>query len=205
MRRGCRSVSFPPPLGGSVRVGGVFEAEDHSRIILISGGARSGKSDYALRIGEEISGRRIFVATAELLRDPSGSILDFEMAERIRRHRKSRSQGWETVEEPVELAACLDARGAEAQVMVVDCLTLWLSNLLERDMEAGARVSHLCEVLRKASVRVILVTNEVGMGIIPDNPLGRRFVDLAGAMNREVARAADRVYLMVSGMPVKVK
>ncbi len=180
-------------------------ADRDNKVVLVTGGARSGKSAFALRLGEEGAGRKVLIATAEILRNKAGEVLDPEMAERIRRHRESRSNLWETVEEPIKLPDAIATWGKISRVVLVDCLTLWLSNLLHRERDALRGITQLCEVLRKVSSQAILVTNEVGMGVIPDHPLGRRFVDLAGTMNREVAGVADAVYCMVSGIPVKVK
>ncbi len=180
-------------------------ADRENKVVLVTGGARSGKSAFALRLGEEGAGRKVLIATAEILRNKAGEVLDPEMAERIRRHRESRSKRWKTVEEPIKLPDAIARWEKRSGGILVDCLTLWLSNLLCQERDILGEMSRLSATLRRVSTQVVLVTNEVGLGIIPDHPLGRRFVDLAGTMNREVAGVADAVYCMVSGIPVKVK
>jgi adenosylcobinamide kinase/adenosylcobinamide-phosphate guanylyltransferase len=165
-------------------------------IILITGGARSGKSTRAEARARAFAGRPVYVATAEAL--------DAEMRERIAKHRLRRGNEWLERETPLELAAALletDGGGAR----LVDCLTLWLSNLMhaERDWEKEARL--LLEALSRQRSPVVLVTNEVGLGIVPDNALARRFRDAAGILNQMVARAADEVEFVVAGLPMRVK
>jgi adenosylcobinamide kinase/adenosylcobinamide-phosphate guanylyltransferase len=174
-------------------------------IHLITGGSRSGKSRRALELGQGLGTRRTFVATCPPI--------DAEMVARIERHRaERRGAGWQTVEEPYDLAAAIAA--ADGDVVLVDCLTLWVSNLLLRsDSEAAAfgedrMVSRCEEVLAACAERggdVLFVTNEVGLGGVPDNELARRFRDLAGRCNQTVAAAAERVTLMVSGLPLELK
>jgi adenosylcobinamide kinase / adenosylcobinamide-phosphate guanylyltransferase len=165
-------------------------------IILITGGARSGKSTRAELRVRALPGRPVYIATAEAL--------DGEMRERIEKHRARRGTEWLERETPLELVAGLietDGGGAR----LVDCLTLWLSNLMhaERDWEKEAKL--LVEVLRAQKSPVVLVTNEVGLGIVPDNALARRFRDAAGIVNQMVARAADEVEFVVAGLPMRVK
>jgi adenosylcobinamide kinase/adenosylcobinamide-phosphate guanylyltransferase len=165
-------------------------------IILITGGARSGKSTRAETRARAFAGRPVYVATAEAL--------DAEMHERIAKHRLRRGNEWLERETPLEVAAALletDGGGAR----LVDCLTLWLSNLMhaERDWEKEARL--LLEALSRQRSPVVLVTNEVGLGIVPDNALARRFRDAAGILNQMVARAADEVEFVVAGLPMRVK
>jgi adenosylcobinamide kinase/adenosylcobinamide-phosphate guanylyltransferase len=170
------------------------------RITFIVGGARSGKSRFALTLGEEVSGRKMFVATAEAL--------DAEMADRIRRHRRARSKTWETIEEPVKLCNVLGAKSKPYQLILIDCLTLWLSNLMQKDNNPKAvftEIDRLVDCLKRTELNVILVSNEVGWGIIPENPLARGFRDLAGLMNQKIAEAAEAVYLMSTGIPVRIK
>ena len=165
-------------------------------IILVTGGARSGKSTRAEARARGFSGKPIYIATAEAL--------DVEMRERIASHRARRGHDWLERETPLELAAALDETdGAGARL--VDCLTLWLSNLIyaERDWETEG--VHLVQVLGRQSSPVVLVTNEVGLGIVPDNALARRFRDAAGVLNQMIARAADEVELVVAGLPMRVK
>lgn len=173
-----------------------------AEIILITGGSRSGKSQHAQSLCEALPGQRLFLATA--------AALDDEMAQRITRHQEDRRQGdWQTVEEPLEIEAVV--RGAEPDATIlVDCLTLWVSNLLHRepalaedDIDQYGR-----ELLRTARQRpgiMVLVTNEVGMGIVPDNHLSRRFRDLTGRLNQTIAMAADQVVLVTCGIPLPIK
>jgi adenosylcobinamide kinase/adenosylcobinamide-phosphate guanylyltransferase len=165
-------------------------------IILVTGGARSGKSTRAEARARAFPGKPVYVATAEAL--------DAEMRERIAKHRARRGSAWLERETPLELVAALvetDGRGAR----LVDCLTLWLSNLMhaERDWEKEAML--LAETLDRQNSPVVLVTNEVGLGIVPDNALARRFRDAAGILNQIVARVADEVEFVVAGLPMRVK
>jgi adenosylcobinamide kinase / adenosylcobinamide-phosphate guanylyltransferase len=165
-------------------------------IILITGGARSGKSTRAEARACAFPGKPVYVATAEAL--------DAEMRERIAKHRARRGNAWLEHETPLELVAALvetDGRGAR----LVDCLTLWLSNLMhaERDWEKEAML--LAETLDRQNSPVVLVTNEVGLGIVPDNALARKFRDAAGRLNQRIAARADRVVMLVAGIPMQVK
>ena len=168
-------------------------------IVLIGGGARSGKSRFALDYASDPSRRRAFVATAQ-----AG---DEEMRERIRAHQLNRGPEWTTIEEPLALADVLKARSPEFDVLLVDCVTLWLSNiLLDAERNAEAEINRLMHTLDDpAAATVILVTNEVGCGIVPESELTRTFRDLAGRLNQELARRADEVYWMVFGIPIEVK
>jgi adenosylcobinamide kinase / adenosylcobinamide-phosphate guanylyltransferase len=170
-----------------------------NQIILITGGARSGKSTYAEQRAGELGSRRLYLATAEAK--------DEEMALRIAEHQKRRGNRWVTIEEPIELADVLLARRNQIDCAVVDCLTLWLSNLvLHRDAEfAVEKVEALVETLPQLDFHVVLVTNEVGWGIVPDNPLARQFRDLAGWANQQIATVATEVILMVAGIPMVAK
>ena len=163
-------------------------------VILIGGGSRSGKSRYALELARQRGARPIFLATAQAL--------DGEMAERIRKHREERGDGFVTLEEPLELAAALRAL-PDCDAVVVDCLTLWVSNLMLAGR--GIPTEELIAAARATAATVVFVSNEVGCGIVPENALARQFRDLAGALNQRVAAAADEVYWMVFGIPVKVK
>jgi adenosylcobinamide kinase/adenosylcobinamide-phosphate guanylyltransferase len=162
-------------------------------LILITGGVRSGKSRRALELSDVEP--RIFIATA--------TASDDEMRERIARHRAARDDAWIAIEEPLDVASALRAH-AEG-VVVVDCMTLWLANLIDAGSDAGAAVSDLVDAVRARNGTTILVTNELGMGVVPPYESGRRFRDLAGAMNQSLAIAADRVLLMVSGLEVRLK
>ena len=171
-----------------------------AEVILITGGARSGKSARALQLTEAF-GRRVFIATAEAFDD--------EMRERIERHQAERGEGWETVEAPLDLADALRSVDDPDAVVVVDCLTVWLGNQMHRDPavdEDAPPCADLLAALRASrAARVVLVTNEVGMGIVPADALSRRFRDVAGRLNQRVAALADRVILMVCGQAMFVK
>jgi adenosylcobinamide kinase/adenosylcobinamide-phosphate guanylyltransferase len=167
------------------------------RMILIGGGARSGKSAFALARARRLGARRVFVATAEALDD--------EMRVRIERHRQERGAAFTTLEVPRKLPEVLAT--VEADVVVIDCLTLWLSNLLVADLPAltiHAQVDALTTVLARRRFHALLVSNEVGMGIVPETPLGRAFRDLAGWAHQRLARAADEIYLAAMGMVLRV-
>lgn len=171
-----------------------------NEIVLVTGGGRSGKSDYALKLAEPYR-KRAFVATAVAFDD--------EMRQRIARHRQERDPTFLTVEEPTDLAGAVRALPADTDVAVIDCLTVWLGNLLhkhgEQDDESLPEITAWLELLTHPPCRLMVVTNEVGMGIIPANEEARRFRDMAGRLNQNVARLADRVVLMVSGIPVNAK
>jgi adenosylcobinamide kinase/adenosylcobinamide-phosphate guanylyltransferase len=164
-------------------------------VILVGGGARSGKSRYALELARKHSGRRGFLATAQAFDD--------EMRERIAQHRRERGPEFATFEEPLEVADQILRCRSVVDVLVVDCLTLWVSNLLleNREPNPGA----LLDAAKHLGFTCILVTNEVGSGIVPENALARRFRDLAGSLNQQVAASADEVYLMAFGVPLRVK
>lgn len=167
------------------------------RITLVTGGARSGKSALAETFATRVGGARIYIATAEAF--------DGEMVQRIARHRDQRGPGWHTVEEPLDLVGAL-ARTEGQGVRLVDCLTLWLSNrMAQEEGPASPAVTALCEALRQARSPVVLVTNELGLGIVPENALARRFRDAHGWMNQAVAAAADEVWMAVSGLPLRLK
>lgn len=169
------------------------------QIILVTGGARSGKSKYAEQRAGELGDRRLYVATAEANDD--------EMTQRIMEHKKRRGDAWATIEEPVELSSALLAQRGRTDCILVDCVTLWLSNLvLHRDGTfAGKKVEELLETLPRLDFHVVLVTNEIGWGIVPDNALARQFRDLAGWANQRIAAAANEVVLTVVGIPMTVK
>jgi len=168
-------------------------------IILITGGARSGKSAYAEGRAGVLGSRRLYIATAE-----AG---DDEMAQRIAAHRKRRGSVWTTVEEPVRLAERLLEWRGRADCALVDCLTLWISNLLVggEPSRVEENVEALAQTLPQLDFSIVLVTNEVGAGIVPDNPLARQFRDLAGRANQRIAALAHEVVLMVAGLPIIVK
>ena len=163
-------------------------------IVLVGGGSRSGKSRYALELARGRGSRLGFLATAQAF--------DQEMADRIARHRDERASEFVTIEEPRDIAQAI-ANRHDLDAIVVDCLTLWVSNLMLADLAIG--VDPLIEAARRNPATVIFVTNEVGCGIVPENALSRRFRDLAGTVNQRIAAAADEVYYMAFGIPIKVK
>ena len=165
-------------------------------VILITGGARSGKSRHAEARTLALPGTPQYIATAEAL--------DGEMDARIAAHRARRSDLWQDRAAPLDLVAALEETEGLGP-RLVDCLTLWLSNLMFADRDWRTGCEALCAALQRQHSPVILVTNEVGMGIVPDNALARRFRDAAGSLNQMVARVADEVEFVVSGLPVKVK
>ena len=167
-------------------------------IVLVGGGVRSGKSAFALARAEALGTRRTFVAT--------GEALDGEMDERIARHKAERGDRFTTVEAPVELPAALAA--LDTDVALVDCLTLWLSNLLCREEPASrilARIDELALVLARRRYHTVVVTNEVGMGVVPPSPLGRAFRDLAGTAHQRLAACADELHFAVLGTVLRLR
>jgi adenosylcobinamide kinase/adenosylcobinamide-phosphate guanylyltransferase len=168
------------------------------QILLITGGARSGKSQYAEQRAGQLGERRLCLATAEAK--------DAEMAQRIAEHRKRRGNQWLTIEEPLELTARLLAQRGKTDCALVDCLTLWISNLLMHDeRHVEEKVEDLIGTLPRLGFHLVLVTNEVGWGIVPDNRLARQFRDLAGWANQRIAAAANEVVLTVAGIPMILK
>jgi adenosylcobinamide kinase/adenosylcobinamide-phosphate guanylyltransferase len=166
-----------------------------ARLTLVLGGARSGKSRYAETLITTLPPPWIYVATAQAL--------DAEMTERIGAHQARRGAGWSTIESPHDLASTLSTH-AEAPILV-DCLTLWLSNLMMADAQIDAEFDRLAQALQKVTAPVVLVANEVGSGIVPDNALARRFRDLQGWLNQRIAAQVDNVVLVVAGLPLCVK
>jgi len=168
-------------------------------LTLVLGGARSGKSRYAENLIAALpppwQPPWAYVATAQAL--------DTEMAERIGAHRSRRGPQWRTIEAPCDLAAALKA--CEKLPVLIDCLTLWLSNLMLAHADIDAEIARLEAALAAAKSPVVLVANEVGYGIVPDHPLGRRFRDLQGILNQRIAARADRVVLVVAGLPLAMK
>ena len=167
------------------------------QLTLVLGGARSGKSRYAESLLEAVEGTRVYLATAE----PG----DAEMAERIRRHRERRGDGWETIEEPLALSAALQRTTAPDRAILVDCLTLWLANLMGAGRDVEAETEVLLEALPALAGPVVFVSNEVGQGIVPDNALARAFRDHAGRLNQAVAGVAQSVVLVAAGLPLTLK
>ena len=173
-------------------------AVHHSHLVL--GGARSGKSRHALDQARQFRGPVAFVASARPL--------DGDMAARIARHRAERPPRWTTLEEPYDLAAACRRAARAHDLVLVDCATVWVSNLMERgddDAVVLAAADDLAKLLRERLVSVIVVSNEVGQGVHPPTELGRRFRDLLGFVNQRLAAAADRVTLMVAGLPLVLK
>lgn len=170
-----------------------------SRIILVLGGASSGKSEVALQLAGS-RGPRAFVA--------SGQGLDEEMAVRIARHQATRSADWSTIEEPIDVEAWLIKHGAQYRTILFDCVTLWLSNLVGvgvNDSTILTRVGTLLQAMRTVASRVIIVSNELGFGLVPAEPATRAFRDLAGRVNQAIAAEADEVHLVVTGLPLRMK
>jgi len=177
-----------------------------ARLILVTGGARSGKSDFALQLAQSLPGPRCFIATCP--------VVDSEMEERIVRHREERvGTEWQTVEEQTDIGAVLRAH-QDDPVCLIDCLTLWVNNLLYLREQSGktftdTEMRQHCDLLSEAVAShqgvVICVTNEVGMGIVPDNAAARVYRDLVGRCNRMLAAAATEVYLVSCGIPVRLK
>ena len=168
---------------------------------LILGGAKSGKSRYGLSLAAGCPAPRLFVAT--------GQAKDEEMAVRIAQHRQERGPEWETRDEPLALAQTIFAAQESYGVILVDCLTLWLSNLMLRENQSPGQTEADCEqllaALAKTRIPVILISNEVGLGIVPENPLARQFRDLAGRLHQQLAQTADLVTLVVAGLPLVIK
>ena len=170
------------------------------KLYFITGGARSGKSAFAEKLADGFSGKRAYIATAQAL--------DAEMVERIEHHRKRRGASWDTFEEPLAVDELIRKLSDRYRVVLLDCLTLWLSNVIahtDGDGRVTLRSDELVAALRDFGGVCIAVSNEVGLGIVPDNPLARRFRDLAGMLNQKAAQAADEAYFMASGIPVKLK
>jgi adenosylcobinamide kinase / adenosylcobinamide-phosphate guanylyltransferase len=166
----------------------------------ITGGARSGKSAFAEKLASELAGKRAYLATAQAL-DP-------EMAARIEKHRKDRDSTWDTYEEPLAVAELLKKLSGRYDVVLLDCLTLWLSNVMahtDGDSVVSLRSDELVASICDFNGVCIIVSNEVGLGIVPDNALARRFRDLAGILNQRVAQEADEVYFTAAGIPMKIK
>ncbi|MGF1553609.1 MAG: bifunctional adenosylcobinamide kinase/adenosylcobinamide-phosphate guanylyltransferase [Paracoccaceae bacterium] len=166
-----------------------------AHVTLILGGARSGKSARALALAPEPPRR--FVATAEAL--------DAEMAERIARHKAERGADWALTECPLDLAGAVAATAEPGGTLVIDCLTLWLSNLMHHERDVAAETEGLVAALEAAPGRAVLVSNEVGLGLAPMNALGRAFRDAQGRLNQRVAAAADRVEFVAAGLPLVLK
>lgn len=169
-------------------------AADH---IFITGGARSGKTALAEKLALRLGRNPAYLATAETRDD--------EMAARVEAHRAARAGRFETIEETLDLAGALKRAETEHDIVLVDCLTLWLSNLMEAERDIDDEIGALIATADALTVRTIFVSNEVGLGIVPDNALARRFRDHAGRLNQAVAAAASHAYLVASGLPLTLK
>ena len=169
-------------------------------MIFITGGCRSGKSRYALHYANQNFSKKLFLATCE--------VLDEEIAQRIKLHKKMRGPEWQTIEEPIKIVKKIRECGRNGEVILIDCLTLWLYNLLmkwDNDLRIIDETEKLINIIKQSQTSFILVSNEVGMGIVPADPLSRRYRDLLGTMNQRVAEALDTVIFMVSGIPIFLK
>jgi len=179
----------------------MFKKKFEQGCMLILGGAKSGKSSFALNVCNSLDRERIFLATAQAF--------DQEMEERIRRHQAERGSGWRTVEEPLKVAETISAHDSEDTIILLDCLTLWLNNLYMEhgeDQEAiDEAIKNLARQLTDIHCAVVVVSNEVGMGIVPDNPLSRTYRDTAGYMNQSIARLSGKVVALLAGLPIVLK
>jgi len=170
------------------------------KVIFITGGARSGKSRFAEELAQNFPGPKAYLATAQPL--------DQEMAERILRHKQSRAGDWHTLEEPLRVAEAIRKNGDRFDLILLDCLTLWISNLMMAGWSEEnilGEADRLMQAGQATECSLIFVGNEVGMGIVPDNLQARTFRDLSGLVQQKIAREADEVYLMVSGLPQRIK
>ncbi len=181
-------------------------------ITFIIGGARSGKSSFALNLAnnytsakEVVRGRDTVSRTPKKAYIATAQALDDEMKERIEKHKKERLSDWITFEEPLNIAALIKVLQDKYDVILLDCLTLWLSNLLFSNRAVEEDIKYFCLSLATCHSSLFIVSNEVGMGIVPDNGLSRRFRDLSGYLNQKVAEIADEVYLVTAGIPIKIK
>lgn len=169
--------------------------------LLVIGGCRSGKSRFAEQWAEVRFGKRYLVATLE----DTG---DEEMRRRIDKHKKNRGNSWKTLEESLDLVGVLENHEHEAEVFLIDCLTLWLTNLIMGGMGDGDvedQVNVLCRKVRESKTSIVLVANEIGLGVVPESALGRRFRDLAGWTNQQIAAVCDQVVMVAAGLPIRLK
>jgi adenosylcobinamide kinase/adenosylcobinamide-phosphate guanylyltransferase len=173
-----------------------MQSNQRNMVTLVLGGVRSGKSHYAQKIGEHAR-QVVFVATAQAFDD--------EMRAKIDRHRNSRPKQWKTVEEPLALAEVIAQLGPTCDLMIVDCLTFFAANLLDAKVDEQIAINALSLALQSPPCSVVLVSNEVGSGVVPEYPSGRRFRDLLGEINQIVARVASNVLLLVAGLPLVLK
>jgi adenosylcobinamide kinase / adenosylcobinamide-phosphate guanylyltransferase len=163
----------------------------------VLGGARSGKSSFAQKLAEANTGELIYIATAQAFDD--------EMTDRIARHKADRGPRWQTVECPIDLAQAIAANDGVGKVILIDCLTLWLTNLMLGDHDVQAATKGLIDTMASSAGQIILVSNEVGQGIVPDNALARRFRDEAGWLNQSMAAATNDVWFVIAGLPQQLK
>jgi len=172
-----------------------------NKVIFVTGGARSGKSCFAQNLANGIQGNKVFVATAEAL--------DEEMKARIESHQRERPPGWDTLEEAKQLSIALNNCDGKYEVILIDCVTIWISNLLVHSSFGKQEIENELKILidscKKIKATVIIVSNEVGSGIVPDNKLSRIFRDSAGKANQEIARISDEVYLVIAGIAMPIK
>ena len=169
-----------------------------SRVItFILGGARSGKSSRAQALAETAGSRRCYIATAQAFDD--------EMKDRIAAHQAQRGNGWTTLEAPLDLADAVAVAGKSSDAVLIDCLTVWLSNLMHHERNIAKETAGLVEALAACPVPVVVVSNEVGLSIVPENRLARAFRDAQGRLNQDIAAAADTVELVAAGLPLKLK
>ncbi|MDP1836894.1 MAG: bifunctional adenosylcobinamide kinase/adenosylcobinamide-phosphate guanylyltransferase [Reyranella sp.] len=171
-------------------------------VSLVLGGARSGKSTHAERL---VAGTLFGASPQPAVYIATGEAGDVEMATRIMAHRTRRGSNWTTIEEPLKLAAALEAAAAHGQPVLVDCLTLWLSNLLHAGEDVDEATDEMLRSLNDHKMPVVFVSNELGLGLVPETPLGRSFRDAMGRMNMRVAERADRVIFMAAGLPLLMK
>lgn len=179
-----------------------------AEITLLLGGARSGKSSYAVDLAKNFDGQVVFLAT--------GVSGDKEMKEKIEQHKRSRPISWETIEEPLNIDTALKNASELAELILLDCLTFWVSNLLlhyrnqgksgaQLEKEVLNQVEQVTSTAKRIESQLIIISNEVGMGVVPESSLGRIFRDILGRANQLVASYADQVFLLVAGLPIKVK
>lgn len=179
----------------------LFNSKFERGCMLVVGGAKSGKSRFALNVCNGLNRKRIFLATAQAL--------DQEMVERIKRHQAERDREWHTVEEPLNVADSIRTLDNEDTIILIDCLTLWLNNLYMEYGDEQESIMRAIEILMQQLSRtrgaVVVVSNEIGMGIVPDNPLSRRFRNDAGSMNQRIAHLARKVVAVMAGLPLVLK
>lgn len=170
-------------------------------IIFVTGGARSGKSDFAQGLAEKLEGKRLFLATAQALDD--------EMHQRIEKHREQRGDRWDTLEEPIHIGKALRSMAEPYDTVLVDCFTVWMSNLLgeypDQDEKISEIIGDFFSSINEFKGTILIVSNEVGMGIVPENRLARQYRDQLGFLNQAAARRADEVYVLCSGIPLRIK